>query len=269
MICRKLYLLVLFAIFAAQMLFSPSQAQSTDTQALAKQLANPVSNLISVPLQNTYNCCFGTGHAGRYTLNIQPVIPYKINTDWNLIVRTIIPVLYQQAPAPEMRNRFGMGDIVQSFFLSPVQEQNGMIWGLGPVFLWPTATSSQLGTEKWGAGPTGVMLKQLNGWTIGGLANHIWSYAGEEKRDNISASLIQPFISYTFPNTVGISLSTETTYDWTHQQWTVPINLGISKVFSFGKQHVSLGIAGQYFATKPAYGPDWGIRFTATFLFPK
>lgn len=256
------------AISIMTMLFD-ARAQSGNSQQLAKQLANPVSNLISVPLQNTYNCCLGPDNAGRTTLNIQPVVPYKLNPDWNLIIRTIIPVLYQQAPAPEMTNLFGIGDIVQSFFLSPAQPQNGLIWGFGPAFLWPSASSPELGMKKWGAGPTGVMLKQFDGWTLGGLANHIWSYAGDSSRDTISATLLQPFISHTFPNTVGISLSTETSYDWTHQQWTVPINLGVSKVFSFGKQHVSLGIAGQYYAVKPAYGPDWGVRFTATFLFPK
>lgn len=248
---------------------SSAGAQQTNTEELAKKLANPISSLISVPFQNTYNCCFGPNDAGRYTLNIQPVVPFSVNDNWNLIVRTIVPVIYQEAPASNMDSRFGLGDVVQSFFLSPKHEVDGITWGIGPVFLWPTATSSILGTQKWGAGPTGVVLKQMHGWTVGGLANHIWSYAGDSERESVSATLLQPFVSYTFPNTVGISLSTESTYDWTHQQWTVPVDLGISKVFTFGKQHVSLGATGQYYAEKPKSGPDWGARFTATFLFPK
>ncbi len=245
------------------------QRQETDTQELAKKLANPVSSLISVPFQNTYNCCYGPDRATRYTLNIQPVIPFSINEDWNLIMRTIVPVVYQQAPLDTLQNRFGLSDVVQSFFLSPKQAENGIVWGAGPVFLWPSASSASLGTQKWGAGPTAVILKQQHGWTAGGLANHIWSYAGKSDRENISTTLLQPFISYTFPDTLGLSLSTESSYDWVHQQWTVPVDLGISKVFSFGKQHVSLGLTGQYYVKKPEDGPQWGARFTATFLFPK
>lgn len=257
------------AVLGIMLTSSNANAQQASTQELAKKLANPISNLISVPFQNTYNCCFGPIDAGRYTLNIQPVIPFSLNADWNLIVRTIVPIINQEAPAANMNNRFGLGDVVQSFFLSPKHETDGITWGVGPVFLWPTATSSMLGTQKWGAGPTAVVLKQMHGWTVGGLANHIWSYAGDSERDTVSATLLQPFMSYTFPNTVSVSLSTESTFDWTHEQWTVPIDLGVSKVFTFGKQHVSLGLTGQYYAQKPTSGPDWGARFTATFLFPE
>lgn len=244
-------------------------SQQSNSQDLAKKLANPISSLISVPFQNTYSCCYGPENAGRYLLNIQPVVPFTLNEDWNLIMRTIMPLVYQQAPAPNLASKFGLGDVVQSFFLSPRQEQDGITWGVGPVFLWPTATSSLLGSQKWGAGPTAVVLQQKHDWTIGALANHIWSYAGNSSRDTVSATLLQPFISYTFPNTVAIALSSESSYDWTQQQWSVPIDLGISKVFRFDQQHVSLGLTGQYYAQKPDFGPDWGLRLTATFLFPK
>ncbi|MDR0252888.1 MAG: hypothetical protein LBI75_06845 [Brucellaceae bacterium] len=246
-----------------------AQAEETNTQELAKKLANPVSSLISVPFQNTYTCCTGANNAGRFTTNIQPVVPFALNADWNLIMRTIVPIIHQSAPAPDIGAKFGLGDTVQSFFLSPVPEANGFIWGAGPVFLWPTATNALLGNQKWGAGPTAVVLKQKHGWTFGALTNHIWSFAGESDRQNISATMLQPFLSYTFPNTVGLSLNSEMTYDWTNEQWTIPVDLGISKVFTFGKQHVSLGVTGQYYARKPENAPDWGARFTATFLFPK
>lgn len=255
--------------FLAAAVASINPARPDAEQELAKKLANPISSLVSVPFQQNYDCCFGPKDAYRYSLNIQPVIPFSLNEDWNLIVRTIVPVVYQEAPAAGFDSRFGLSDTEQSFFLSPAQSLDGITWGVGPVFLWPTATSSELGTGKWGAGPTGVILKQHGGWTYGALANHIWSYAGHSNREAVSQSFVQPFLTYTFPDTTALSLSSESSYDWTSEQWTVPINAGISKVFKFGEQRISLGVSARYYAEAPSDGPKWGARFVTTFLFPE
>jgi len=249
--------------------FYSISAYAADDQDLAKKLANPISSLISVPLQSNYDCCYGPRDAYRYTLNVQPVIPFSISEDWNLIVRTVIPIVYQEAPAENFNNRFGLSDIEQSFFFSPRQEVDGITWGVGPVFLWPTATNDELGTGKWGAGPTGVVLKQSHGWTYGALANHLWSYAGDSDRAPVSQSFVQPFVSFTFPDTTSIGLSSEMSYNWTDEQWTVPVNANLSRVFRFGEQRVSMGIGARYYAEAPTQGPRWGARLTATLLFPE
>jgi hypothetical protein len=235
---------------------------------LAKQLTNPVANLISVPFQSNYDCCFGTNNdSGRFVLNIQPVIPFTLNDNLTLITRTILPVIDQQA-SPGVGAESGLGDITQSFFLSPRPTADGIIWGAGPVFLWPTGTS-QLGSQKWGAGPTFVVLKQQGPITFGLLANQIWSYAGSSSRARVSQLFLQPFYAYAFKDSTTLSLNTETSYNWVLRQWIVPVNMGISHIYKIAGAPVSLGATGRIYAVSPNQQPGWGLRFTATLLFPK
>ena len=143
------------------------------------------------------------------------------------------------------------------------------IWGVGPAFLIPTATDDLLGGGKWGAGPTGVILKQTGPWTCGVLANQIWSFAGSDNREDVNATFIQPFLSYTTKSATTFTVNSESTYDWPGRQWTVPFNAGVSQLLKLGDQPVSIGLMGTWFAEAPSGAPDWGIRFVFTFLFPK
>jgi hypothetical protein len=261
---------IFFAFAATALLSSAALADDNDdTQDLAKKLSNPVSNLISLPLQFNYDCCYGPESSDRVTLDVQPVVPFQISDDWNLIVRTILPVIDQGELATGHGAHFGLGDTVQSFFFSPVPEPGGFIWAVGPVFLWPTGTDPAIGSGKWGAGPTALILKQQAGWTYGLLANHIWSYGGQADRTNISSTSIQPFVGFTWPDTTTLTFNSETTYDWEGQQWTVPLNLMVSHIFKLGTQATSFQIGARYYATAPADTAQWGLRFAVTFLFPQ
>jgi hypothetical protein len=241
-------------------------AGGDDSTELAKKLSNPVASLISVPFQFNYDEGFGPKDAYEVVLNVQPVIPISISNDWNLIIRTIVPVVYQDG----IDSRFGLGDTVQSFFFSPKEPTaGGWIWAVGPVFLWPTATDDSLGGHTWGAGPTALLLKQDSGWTYGVLANHIWSFASAGGDEEVNATFLQPFIAYTWPTATTLTVNTESTYDWTNHQWTVPLNLQVSQIVKFGKQPVQFAIGPRYYAERPEDGPEWGVRFTMTFLFPR
>jgi hypothetical protein len=235
---------------------------------LAKQLQNPVANLISVPIQNNWDFGIGSANAMRYTANIQPVIPVSLTEDWNLITRTILPVIFAEGTTNGASSNFGLGDITQSFFLSPKEPVGGWILGGGPVFLWPAATDRLLGSGKWGAGPTVVALRQEHGFTYGVLANQMWSYAGWGPQ-NVTATFLQPFLGYTTKTYTTFTVNTESTYDWTSGQWTVPVNFMVQQLLKIGKQPVALQLGYRYYAERPAGGPDWGLRFDVTFLFPK
>lgn len=246
-----------------------SSAAAQDADDLSQKLANPLANMISVPIQSNFDFEAGAdGDGFSSTVNIQPVIPFSLNDDWNVITRTIIPIGYRDyLPGGDVA---GLGDITASFFLSPKNPgPGGLIWGAGPVFLLPTATHDFLGADKFGIGPTAVGLVQEGPWTVGALANHIWSVAGSGSREDVNASLLQPFVSYNFGHGTSVSLSADSTYDWEGDQWTIPVNFGVSQVFTIGEQAMSFQVGGKYFAEAPSGGPKWGLRTTLTFLFPK
>jgi hypothetical protein len=255
------------AVLLAVIIPATARAEE-DSAELAKQLSNPVASLVSVPFQHNVDCCFGPGDGVRYSLNIQPVIPLSVNDDWNVIVRTILPVIYQDDPLGGSHDSLGLGDVTQSFFFSPKLVKNGLVWAVGPVFVWPSGTSD-LGANQWGGGPTALVLKMQGPVTYGVLANHIWSYAGPTGAAQTSRSFVQPFFAYTWPSSTGVSINTETTYDWTNEQWTVPINVGVSHVYKVGRQPISVGLTGRVYAVSPNDGPDWGVRLTTTLLYPK
>jgi len=246
--------------------------ESGDAADVARQLANPIASLISVPLQFNYDQDFGVDDEGSvFRLNVQPVIPFSLNDEWNLISRTILPILDQQDFPFNGYNEFGLGDTVQSLFFSPkAPTSSGWIWGAGPVFLLPTATDEFLGAKKWGAGPTAVALKQSGSWTYGGLVNHIESFAGESDRADVSATFLQPFLSYITPTQTTFAVNTETTYDWETRAWSVPLNLQVTQLMKFGNQLVQVGGGIRYWLQSPAAGPEgWALRFNLVLVFPK
>jgi hypothetical protein len=254
-----------------------AETAAADQEAdLAKKLNNPVAALISVPIQNNWDFGIGPAHAMKYTADIQPVIPISITENWNLIIRTILPVIYQEAldnrpgaPASVGKSHAGLGDTTQSFFFSPKNPVGGWILGAGPVGYYPTATTSYLGAGQWGAGATVLALRQEHGFTYGVLANQIWSFAGQQDRAEVNATYLQPFVAYTTKTYTTFAVNSETTYDWQDHESTAPMNFMVQQVLKVAGHPIAFQAGYRYYIEKPDGGPDWGLRFTVTFLFPK
>ena len=268
----KYFSFMVFAMVMVGLSIIAAPARADEAEDLAKKLANPVASLISVPIQANYDQDIGPNEDGSvWRINVQPVIPITLNEDWNLISRTILPIIDQSDVPVKGKGESGIGDILQSLFFSPKEPTaRGWIWGAGPVFLLPTASEDVLGTEQWGIGPTAVGLKQVGPWTFGALVNHVESVAGEDDRADVSATFIQPFLTYITKTKTTISLNTESTYDWENEEWSVPINFNVLQLLKIGPQIIQVGVGVRYWADSPENGPqDWGARLQLTFLFPK
>ena len=251
---------------------APDLVDADGNADLAQDLTNPIANLVTIPIQMNFDRDIGPGDDGsKITTNVQPVIPFEISENWNLITRTIVPVIHQDDIFAGEGSQFGLGDINTSLFFSPkTPAASGLSWGVGPVLVLPTATDSKLGGRKWAAGPGLVGLTMRGPWTIGLLANHVWSFAGDDERPDVSNTFMQPFAAHTWQSGWTASLQSEPSYNWETEQWSVPVNAALAKLVMFGKLPVSLQGGVGYWVESPDNGPE-GLRFRlqANFVLPR
>jgi hypothetical protein len=255
-------------------LAAPVSAEMS-AEELAKIAQNPVGNLISVPFQNNTNLNFGPEKGTQDILNIQPVVPFEVSKDWNIITRTILPVVWNPSLGPDTPSKDGISDMVFTAFLSPANPGH-WIWGAGPVFQLPTNSSRELGNKNWGLGPSFVVLHLEHGdpWVYGFLVNNIWSLTSNQQGGSYNNGLIQPFVNYNFKEHEGLYLTSAPilTVDWKangSQRWLVPIGGGIGKIFHLGKLPVNTNVAAYYNVARPDFQANWQIRATVQLMFPK
>ena len=250
-------------------------AADENATELAKKAQNPVADMISVPFQYNANYNYGPLNKRQDVLNIQPVYPIHLDADWNIITRTIIPIISQPAVVQNQDSTSGLGDIQFSAFLSPIKPTaGGWIWGAGAIAQFDTANNDRLGQGKTALGPTAVMLKISRTWVYGGLINNLWSVSGGD-RPAVNQMLVQPFINYNFPNHPGryLTFSPIITANWKAQgsgnEWTVPVGLGIGQIFRIGRLPVNGQVSGYYNIERPENAPNWQLRIQFALLFPK
>ncbi len=265
---------VIFALWAVASVTPNAKAQDgqneSNTTELAKKTQNPVADVISVPVENYFYFNAGPNHETLYNLNVKPVIPFHLNADWNLITRTIIPVFNEPSLSRGSRSALGLGDVNPSFYLSPAKS-SGFIWGIGPTFTLPTASSDVFGSGKFSMGPSAVALVNRGPWLFGALAYNQWSVTGWG-RQNVNEMLIQPFANYNFGKGWHLSTGPLITANWeadSRQQWTVPVGAGIGKLVWLGKLPADFLIQAYSNVERPKYAPDWELRCQITFLLPR
>lgn len=275
---KRIILLVLMSLFFPSLnLHAATSAPDTagqgageDVGTLAKEAQNPIADLISVPFQDNINFGVGRGDEVQNVLNIQPVIPLHLNEQWNLVTRTIMPVICQPELNPGLPQQSGLGDIQFTAFLSPAKPGE-WIWGAGPIFQFPSATDEVLGQGKWCAGPSAVVLRIDGPWLYGVLVNNVWSFAGDDDRGNVNQMVLQPFVNYNLPKGWYVNSAPIMTANWeadSDQRWVVPLGAGVGRVFKLGKLPVNASVQGYYNVVHPDDGPDWQLRAQLQLLFP-
>jgi hypothetical protein len=259
------------AMLGATLLAAVPAHAELSAEELAKLAQNPVGNLISVPFQNNTNFNVGPRDGTQNILNIQPVIPISVNDEWNIITRTIVPVISQPLPDGDRTN--GIGDTVFTAFLSPAKPGH-WIWGAGPVVQLPTNSNSDLGNKNWGLGPSVVVLHLDKGdpWVYGALVNNIWSLSDSKQGGSYNNGLIQPFVNYNFSGGFYLTSAPIMTVNWkadSGQQWTVPLGGGVGKIFHLGKLPVNTQLSAYYNVVHPDDGANWQLRAQVQLMFPK
>ena len=274
------------------------EATGPDQEALAKAAQNPIASMISIPIQ--WNATPGTQWAPNSVdpdakhdkvmnvVNVQPVFPFKLSEEWTLVTRTIVPFLSVPFADPEFglnqggessvvrwneESNVGVGDINPTGFFVPTMKGNFTV-GFGPTLSAPVS-NAPISTGKWAAGPAVVVVYTKGPWVVGGLANNMWSFAGDDDRDEVNKMLIQPFINYNLPKGWYVSFSPIITADWENEDngWTIPVGAGVGRVFTLGKQPINVSLHAYYNAVKPEIGGeellgDWTIRTQVQFLIP-
>lgn len=244
-------------------------AEKSNTD-IAKDLSNPLAKIINMPLQQNWDYGAGPDGTGQhYYLQIQPVIPVELDSDWMLLSRTILKLENEHNMG--LNTASGLGDLSQTLWLAPNADWHGWRGGFGAVFYLPTATAAELGAKQWGVGPSGVVMRQTDKWTYGLLASQTWSVAnvgGYDDRPDMNVTFVQPFVAYQLPDAWTVTATSEYSYDWTAREETLPINLMLAKVIKIGKMPVSFSVGGRYYIDSPADGPEWGLRGMVTVVLP-
>ncbi len=237
---------------------------------LAKQIQNPVGDLISLPLQYNVNFGYGPHQGTQHVLNLQPVIPFHVDDDWNVITRTILPVVWNPGSSiPTVP--IGTGPISFTAILSPSHDVDGWLWGAGPVVQLPTISSVTLGSSVWGAGPSAVIVYSGGPWVAGALLNNVWSLGGTPGPSGNSYSnfLANPFVAYNFDDGWYLSSAPNITANWqvSGTKWTVPIGGGGGRIFLIGTLPVDLSVSAYYNAIRPTFGANWQLSTQLTVVF--
>lgn len=254
---------------AAKPITDASKANEDD---IAKELENPIGNLTVLPFENYTNFQVGPNKGTQNVLEFEPVVPFHVTPDWNIVARAVIPLVWNAslAPAPSAPQAFGPTDL--ETFLTPRNSTNGWLWGVGPIAQIPTATNASVGSNVWGLGPTAVLVHSSDKIVAGLLVNNVWSLGGTSvpHGSRYATFLAEPFFNYNFGGGwfAGTSPIITANEYGSGQKWTVPVGADAGRIIKLGgKLPIKISVGGYYNVVTPQYGARWTVQTVLAVIF--
>ena len=242
-------------------------AHKITPQEVAEALADPSATITYLNMAYRRYMDAGPADDTNQELRLNGAGFLKLPNDSTVLYRAYLPLYSTDFPFDDE----GAGDALVSAYWVP--RKGNFILGFGGALIMPTASEDYYGTDKWSAGPTIVVAQKAPGrYTVGGLLTHVWSFAGDGDRDDVSLTTIQPAATL-FLNKKGTSLTvgSETTYNWQadQDQWQVPVTLAVSQILPpIGKQFIALALGASYYVEKSDYAQEWDLRAMVSVVFP-
>jgi len=253
---------IIFILF-----FCSASFAQINKEQLAEEVENPISYLMRIPVQDNYGFGIGPYDRAQNKLNIQPVIPFHLTPNFNLITHTSIPLIWMPDIYNSSGTYFGLSNILLDLFFSPTNSKN-FFWGLGPSILFPTSTNPNIVAKESALGPLFALVWTPENWVFGITAKQLWSVGGPE----MSKMDLNYFINFNFPDGYYLTTSPNITADWlaeSGQEWVIPFGFGLGKILKLRKRYLNVSLQGYYAVVTPAPASEWTIRAQIAFLFPK
>ncbi|MBU3612131.1 hypothetical protein [Polynucleobacter sp. MG-27-Goln-C1] len=246
---------------------------AVDSVDIAKKLANPIADMISVPFQYEFSRGLGKNQGGsEQTLLFQPVAPFNLGGGDTFIVRPIVAGVREtsvQAANGQAFSGYGIASVTLESFYAP-NTNSSWIWGIGPYAQSPSGNSGKFGSQQTGAGVTAVVLNRDGPWTYGALAYQSWNVGGNPTYGTQNNLYGQPFVAYTTKTAWTYTANMEASYNYDAHRTTNPLYAGVSKLFVVDGVPFSIGGGPIYYVSNTPGGPSgWGARATATLVILK
>ena len=260
---------------------SPARSDE-DMQKLTQESSNPVGSLWMITNQFNLNLLQSPKggpfkyEKSQFNYNFQPVLTFDLPADLRLITRPLIPV-YNTPYAAGLHKtdeRFGLGDMEFMAMVAPASSSSGLLFGLGPTAVFPTATDKHLGNGKWQLGGAAAIVYMDEKWVAGIFPQHWWSVGGDPARKEVSLTKAQYFLWYSPAKTWQVGMSPNILINWTQKDAdnavTLPVGLGVAKLFTLGSLPIKLSAEADYSVIRPRHtGTEWTFKFTLTPILPK
>ncbi len=237
---------------------------------LQNEAANPIANLIDVPIQYNLNFDYGAYRLAQQLLNVEPSVPFALGGDRTLIVRTVLPFYAQPAYAPGTASQLAVGDVNPDVFYVP--KQGALMIGYGGAFFIPTGTSPSTGAGKWSAGPSAIVVITEKSTVIGLLVDNVWSVAGNSARSPVNQAQIQAFAHFAQGHGFGIGIYSDSSVNWNapgSDKWNVPFGPTAAQLVKLGGRAEGQIVGGIFWnVVHPVGNGNWTARLQFNILQP-